>query len=445
MSETISIEDQIRDLIDEAYVNIVKGSDLVQKIELDPKDGSIGLTQFANSNTWTQGCKTIFSVDSNSFDPFGVYGVEEFSSSEVICECEGTVHEILGRPAFSVEIEKFQLNPEKNLRVIPKIEFWNALDNEDEIQYDVDEAMSQYNEIMGTASIESQIRELVDKAYLNLVKGSDYVQNIELDPRDGFIELNSTWTKGCKTIFSVSPRFFDPYRKMDLKFFSHDAVIAECEGTVHEKCGRPAMSVEIEKFRMRPRNNVRVIPKIEFWNALDNEDEIQAVVDEAMRKYRNIMEASKEERPPSSIEDHIREMVDKAHANIVNGSTMDQHIELDPENGSIGLTQFPDSNTRTQGCKTILSVESWFDPFFDMGVYEFENGNVISECDGTVHEKLGRPATADEIAESLLGEGKNMRVMSRLEFWNALDNEDFIQEHVDEAMSLYNEIMGVYE
>ena len=298
-----------------------------------------------------------------------------------------------------------------------------------------------------TSSIESQIRELVDEAYLNIVKGSDLVQRIELDPEDGSIRLTqlpdgSTWTKGYMPIFSVSPRFFDPYRKMDLKFFSHDAVIAECEGTVHEILGRPAFSVEIEKFQLNPEKNLRVIPKIEFWNALDNEDEIQEDVDEAMSQYRNIMEASKEERPPSSIEDQIRELVDEAYLNIIKGSGAVQNIELDPKDGSIGLTQFPDSSTYTMGCKTIFSVEPSFDPFFDMGVYEFGNGNVISECDGTVHEKLGRPATADEIAESLLGEGKNMRVIPRLEFWKALDNEDEIQDDVDRAMSEYNEIMG---
>ena len=147
----------------------------------------------------------------------------------------------------------------------------------------------------------------------------------------------------------------------------------------------------------------------------------------------------------SSIEDQIRELVDEAYLNIIKGSGAVQKIELDPEDGSIGLTQFANSNTWTQGCKTIFSIDPSFDPFFDMGVYEFGDGNVISECDNIAHEKLGRPATQDEIDESLLPKGKNMRVMSRLEFWQALNTEDDIQEDVDRAMQDYNEIMGTDE
>jgi len=76
---------------------------------------------------------------------------------------------------------------------------------------------------------------------------------------------------------------------MDVWEFSNSETISECRGTVHFDVGRAATPSEIEEFQMDATKNVRVISKIEFWESLDNEEDIQDVVDDIMRQYQEIM------------------------------------------------------------------------------------------------------------------------------------------------------------
>ena len=151
------IESQIRKHLDTAYVRLVNGSTMTQRMEVDPKSGEITLSEFADVDSYTMGLKSIFFQEPNSFDPFFDMDAWEFSNSETISECRGTVHFGVGRAATPSEIEEFELDATKNVRVIPKVEFWESLDNEEDIQDIVDDIMRQYNEIMEEESMRDEI------------------------------------------------------------------------------------------------------------------------------------------------------------------------------------------------------------------------------------------------------------------------------------------------
>ena len=135
------LRDEINSKIYEMYERVADGDTGHIAVETDGEE--IWVSQFASGSSWTEGAKTLASVDADtfSFADEGLAGGHEFDRTHVICDEIGDA----GRPATDAEKVKHGFDTDlDDIRVVPNTEVLDIIVQNGGLDREIEEAEDEF-------------------------------------------------------------------------------------------------------------------------------------------------------------------------------------------------------------------------------------------------------------------------------------------------------------